>query len=303
MVDNPKIKSIVLNIDSPGGEANGCSELSEHIFAARKVKPIAAYIGGQGASAAYWLASACAKIYASETAFVGSIGVQSVVKPSKASDKITFVSSLSPNKNRDPSTDEGAREIQNVVDSLGKVFVEKVAAYRGLSTKEVLSSFGQGSVFIAGEALKRGMIDEISTLEGVIGKLQTKEIEEHSKEPTLNRKTLEEKTVLDHTSVIQFKTEAVEQATTERILAIQRLAAGRVSPEFTEKLILEKITVDQAALRILQASEADRLTSLSSFQDRENALSELSGKPLAQEQDDFESTLRFAQSHGLVSLL
>ena len=49
-LDDPKIKGIVLNIDSPGGEASGINELADMIYAVRERKPIKAYGGGYVAS-------------------------------------------------------------------------------------------------------------------------------------------------------------------------------------------------------------------------------------------------------------
>lgn len=77
-VQNPNIKGILLDIDSPGGEVNGCSELSDMIYQARGTKPIIAYASGACCSGAYWIASACDKILAADTAILGSIGVVSV---------------------------------------------------------------------------------------------------------------------------------------------------------------------------------------------------------------------------------
>jgi ClpP class serine protease len=64
MLASSKVHSIVLDFDSPGGEANGFSEFADHIFKARDQKPIAAYIGGTGA--VYWIASACDQVFASD---------------------------------------------------------------------------------------------------------------------------------------------------------------------------------------------------------------------------------------------
>src|SRR5690606_38668081 len=50
-LDDPELRAIVLNIDSPGGTVNGVDELAKAIFDARARKPIVAYIGGTGASA------------------------------------------------------------------------------------------------------------------------------------------------------------------------------------------------------------------------------------------------------------
>ncbi|NYZ70151.1 ATP-dependent Clp protease proteolytic subunit [Endozoicomonas sp. SM1973] len=57
-LNDPDTKSIILTIDSPGGQVNGINELGEMIHAARGKKPIVAYVGGMGCSAAYWLATA-----------------------------------------------------------------------------------------------------------------------------------------------------------------------------------------------------------------------------------------------------
>lgn len=54
-VQSPQIKGILLDIDSPGGEVNGCSELSDMIYQARGTKPIIAYASGACCSGAYWI--------------------------------------------------------------------------------------------------------------------------------------------------------------------------------------------------------------------------------------------------------
>lgn len=173
-VDNPAVSAIVLNIDSPGGEVRGVNELAKQIKAVRGVKPIVAYIGGSGASAAYWLASAADRIVADEVSTIGSIGAMLGVKVSaeRAGEKsYTFVSNQSPLKNASPDTTEGAAELQRLVNEYAQVFVETVAANRGVSVDTVLQDYGQGAVFAGKAALARGMVDSIGTLEGLIAEL------------------------------------------------------------------------------------------------------------------------------------
>lgn len=74
-VANEAAAAVVLYFDSPGGTVTGTPELAERIAAASKVKPVVAYSDGQCCSAAYWLASQCSAIYASQSSDVGSIGV------------------------------------------------------------------------------------------------------------------------------------------------------------------------------------------------------------------------------------
>jgi ClpP class serine protease len=74
-------------------------------------------------------------------------------------------------KNVSPETDAGAQQIQATVDALAQVFVDTVARNRNTSTQNVLESFGQGAVFVAAEALQRGMIDSIGTFESTLQSL------------------------------------------------------------------------------------------------------------------------------------
>src|SRR6185295_18331602 len=77
--ENDDIGAIVLDIDSPGGDATGCGELSKLIAGARGRKPIVAYCGGAMCSAAYWLGSAADRIVTDPSGMLGSIGVRTVM--------------------------------------------------------------------------------------------------------------------------------------------------------------------------------------------------------------------------------
>lgn len=169
---DPMISAHMLVIDSPGGEVNGASEFAAMVSAAKK--PVWAYVGGTGASAAYWIATAADKIVAADTAQLGSIGVQAgyTMRDGRPGEKsYRFVSSQSPMKNASPDTDAGARQIQANVDALAQVFVDAVAKNRNTTAETVLESFGQGAVFVAAEAQERGMIDSIGTFESTLQSL------------------------------------------------------------------------------------------------------------------------------------
>lgn len=170
-VEDPQVQRIVLDIDSPGGQANGVSELAQQIRAANQVKPVTAYVGGSGASGGYWLAAAAGRIVAADTAFLGSIGVRMTVvsrDPAKGEHRYEFVSAVSPFKASDPESAEGRSQIQTIADDLAEVFVQAVADYRGVGRDQVLADFGQGDVLIASRALAAGMIDGVGTFEGLM---------------------------------------------------------------------------------------------------------------------------------------
>lgn len=172
-VDNPSVRSILLSIDSPGGEVNGTDEFSELVRAARTRKPVWAYISNEGASAAYWIASAAERIIIAPTALAGSIGVvASVPKPRDGRSRdLEFVSSQSPNKRVDLSTDEGKAKVQAIVDSIADVFVSKVARNRGITADQVIEGFGQGDVFVGQQAVGVGMADALGTFESVTNEM------------------------------------------------------------------------------------------------------------------------------------
>lgn len=172
---DPSIKAILLDIDSPGGEVNGCSELSDMIYKARGRKPIIAYASGYCCSGAYWIASACDKIYATDTAIIGSIGVVSIFEKDDNNKTIEIVSSQSPNKRPDVETEEGKAKIQEHVDAIADVFINKVALNRDISPKEVIENFGGGDVFVGQKAVNIGLADGLSSFEELITDLNQTE--------------------------------------------------------------------------------------------------------------------------------
>ena len=74
-INDPEVKGICLDIDSPGGEVAGCFDLVDLIYAERGKKPIHAILSENAFSAAYAIASAADRIYVPRTGGVGSVGV------------------------------------------------------------------------------------------------------------------------------------------------------------------------------------------------------------------------------------
>jgi signal peptide peptidase SppA len=173
-LDDPTVNRIVLAINSPGGQIDGINELANMIRAANGTKPVTAYVDGLAASGAYWLASAAGKIVADETSQLGSIGVLATVVDDRDAEekrgvkRFDIVSSQSPLKRTDPATDEGRAQLQEMVDAMAKVFIEKVAKFRGTSEEKVARDFGRGAVLPARAAVGAGMADSLGSLEAVI---------------------------------------------------------------------------------------------------------------------------------------
>jgi signal peptide peptidase SppA len=177
-LSDSQVRAIVLLIDSPGGSAMGNEEVARTIYEARGTKPVTAFVRGMAASAAYYLASAADKIIASPSSLVGSIGT--ILLHTDAAkfyaDWGIKVTPITQGKHKadgnqfEPLSDQSRATLQEFVDAHGDMFVNAVARHRSVTPKEVREQFGQGKVFLADEALRRGMIDAIGSLEDAIPK-------------------------------------------------------------------------------------------------------------------------------------
>ncbi len=174
VLDNPDITSILLDVDSPGGTVTGVNECAALIAKANEKKSVTAYVGGTGASAAYWLSSAANEIVLDATGRVGSIGVVVAYPNPKVDDAdyIEIVNTSSPNKRPDVSTDKGRATIVGELDALANVFIETVATNRKVSTTKVLNDFGKGGILVGQNAVNAGMADRLGSLEGLISEKQ-----------------------------------------------------------------------------------------------------------------------------------
>lgn len=179
-VNDPAVHSIVLNVDSPGGEVDGTQALATDVFNARAEKPVVALIDGTGASGAYWAASAAGEVYlAGDTTVVGSIGVvMAHTDVSKSQDmrgvrttEITAGKYKRIASNYAPLSPEGRQTLQEVVDHIYSVFVGDVARNRGTDAETVIKDMADGRVFLGQQAIDAGLADGFSTLAELISDL------------------------------------------------------------------------------------------------------------------------------------
>lgn len=165
--EDSAVNSIVLDVNSPGGDVSGLFDLTEQIFTAKK--PIYSYSSGNLASAAYTIASATKAIFATESANIGSVGVfmsfyDDAERLKKMGVKeISFYGKNSDKKNLSPESAEGKDIYQAEINELEDILIKNIANYRGVTTDDVLENFGHGLMFRGNEALSRGMIDHVVT--------------------------------------------------------------------------------------------------------------------------------------------
>lgn len=180
-VNDPSVKAIIFDHDSPGGTVAGTGELAEEIRLSRGQKPIIAQVNNLMASASYWLGSAADEIVVTPGGEAGALGVYRIHEDVSAmleqrGIKPTFITSDgSPFKVEDadtaPLTEEAFQHHKARVNQQFDRFVRAVAAGRGRSLTDVRENFGKGRMFGADELVARGMADRIGTLEDTIERL------------------------------------------------------------------------------------------------------------------------------------
>jgi len=183
-VRDPAVNAILLDIDSPGGEAGGAFDLADQIVAARQVKPIWAVANDDAFSAAYAIASAAARVYVTRTGGVGSVGVIALhVDQSQrdAMNGLRYTAVYAGDRKNDmsphaPLSTDAAQALQAEVDRLYGLFVSTVAANRNLSVQDVQDT--EAGLYFAQDAIDVGLADVVGTLDDALialsEELQTK---------------------------------------------------------------------------------------------------------------------------------
>jgi signal peptide peptidase SppA len=169
-----RVLGILLDVDSPGGEAAGVFDLADRIAAARDEKPVWAMVSGEGFSAAYALASAASRVLLTRTAGVGSIGVIALhvdqsVKDAADGYRYTAIyagdhkNDFSPHE---PLSGEARSAIQTEVNRLHELFVDTVARNRGLSPEAIRNT--QARLFFGDDAVRAGLADGLTSFSDAV---------------------------------------------------------------------------------------------------------------------------------------
>ncbi|HVL67193.1 MAG TPA: S49 family peptidase [Vicinamibacterales bacterium] len=173
------VGSIVLDINSPGGQVAGITELAAVVREVRAQKPVIAVAHHLAASAAYWIASQATELVATPSAQVGAVGVYTMHEDlSKALEqqgiKRTIIAA---GKHKveaseiEPLSDEARAAIQARVDHVYGLFVKDIAKGRGVPVADVRNGFGEGRTVHAELAVRERMADRVATFDAVVAEL------------------------------------------------------------------------------------------------------------------------------------
>ena len=166
--DDSNVKAILLHINSPGGGAAASQEIYHEVMRLRqdKHKRVVASIESVGASGAYYIASACDKIYSNPASVVGSIGV--IMEWTNYGDLLRWakLKNVTITKGElkdagDPTRDLTPKEqayFQGLVDNMYGQFVHDVAVGRHTDDNKILP-LATGQVWTGEQAQPLGLID------------------------------------------------------------------------------------------------------------------------------------------------
>ena len=166
---DPRVTRVVLDMDSPGGEAAGALEAADEIAALGKAKPVTAFVNSLAASAAYWLAAAANEIVCTKMATVGSIGVvwlhldrSKAIAAQGVKPTLLHAGAYKVDGNPMQALDAGAKaRIQGQIDDVYDLFTASVGAFRPkLGQKGAKAT--EAGLFMGGKAVSAGLADRVA---------------------------------------------------------------------------------------------------------------------------------------------
>lgn len=202
--DDSSIKAIILHVNSPGGGVAASEEIYREVkrVRAEKKKKVVVSIETVGASGAFYVASACDKIYADQGSIVGSIGVIAqwvnygdLLKWAKLKDVVIKTGEFKDtgNPSRDLTPAEQAY-MQSLINNMFGQFVKAVADGRGMKFDDV-KAIADGKVWTGEQAKDMKLIDSVGDFEAAVA--DTAKSVGISGEPTLVHPEKDRRTLMD----------------------------------------------------------------------------------------------------------
>ena len=278
-LSDERVQSILLLIDSPGGEVAGLFDLVDEIYNARETKPITSVAAESAYSAAYAIASAASEIYLSDTASVGSVGVIAIHIDQTGFDNqigVKYTTIFAGDHKNDFSPHEPLKPkckeiLQAHVDKLYDKFTAVVARNRNMSQEAVVVT--QAGFFMGKEAVNIGFADGISSIDNIIKNMV-------SKKGDIGMNLNDVKEVI--TQAIADNTVEVKKMLTEQGLLLSHIESLLPQGTFAAGTTVGVLAADsqkQAAEisveKILAAQKAEQVTAITDIVD----LCESMGKP------------------------
>ncbi|MFX4246520.1 signal peptide peptidase SppA [Escherichia coli] len=174
---DPKVKAIVLRVNSPGGSVTASEVIRAELAAARTAgKPVVVSMGGMAASGGYWISTPANYIVANPSTLTGSIGIFGVITTVENSlDSIgVHTDGVSTSPLADVSITkalppEAQQMMQLSIENGYKRFITLVADARH-STPEQIDKIAQGHVWTGQDAKANGLVDSLGDFDDAVAK-------------------------------------------------------------------------------------------------------------------------------------
>ncbi|MER2043453.1 signal peptide peptidase SppA [Pantoea agglomerans] len=174
---DPKIKAIILRVNSPGGSVTASEAIREELAAAQAAgKPIVVSMGGMAASGGYWISTPASYIVANPSTLTGSIGIFGVINTLENSlDSIgVHTDGVATSPLADISTTKALpTEVQQLmqltIENGYRNFVGLVAKSRH-KTPEQIDAIAQGHVWTGSDAKANGLVDALGDFDDAVKK-------------------------------------------------------------------------------------------------------------------------------------
>lgn len=175
------VKSVILDMDSPGGEATGMFTLAAKVAEVAAIKPVIAVVNDMSCSACYGIASQCTEIVVSPSSIVGSIGVvlthlDRSGEMEKKGVAATFIHAGKHKVDGNPFGPLSATVRADLQAEVGKFydqFVGLVAAGRGAKLTDAAARATEARTYLGQEAIDMGLADRMASFEAVLASLQS----------------------------------------------------------------------------------------------------------------------------------
>src|SRR6266436_2752069 len=176
--EDSRVKAIVLEIDSPGGEVTASDEIYSAVVKTRARKPVVVYMDSLAASGGYYVSCGGKFLMANETTITGSIGVIiQTLNYEQLFNKIGLASVVfKSGKFKDilngarPMTPEERDYVQNFVMQTYDKFLGIVAKERNLPADLLRNTIADGRILSGKEALNNKLIDGLGQIEDAYAK-------------------------------------------------------------------------------------------------------------------------------------
>lgn len=152
---DPRIRAVVVQFDSPGGEVVPSQALFLELQKLRREMPVVGSIDSMAASGAYYAALATDPIYAKPSSSVGNVGVWAYLPPELGVNDMIIASG--PFKLTGTNREEFMRELEGIK----REFVATVFSQRGARLNITPEELSQGLLYSGRDAVRIGLIDHI----------------------------------------------------------------------------------------------------------------------------------------------